>query len=217
MAGRLSLLLLLLHTGIAEQIASDLLPLLLRSTDEPTTAVAALLATEAGVLALHTQTERQSGNKPLHVAALRGWGQVTRLLAEAGANVEHTNAQHATPLVAAAQVPGPGQLGVVSALLDWGADVNARPARGAGHSALHICARDGNDAICATLLSAARVDPNIQTSRELQRTFLQSLSSNNLGEPAVVLQKVRHHCILPRGMVMLRLVVSSCSRGRAPP
>ena len=165
--------LLLLLTGLAahpRQVAPSLLSLLQQSADEPTAEVAALLATEDGVLALHIQTEEKSGNTPLHVAATRGWSQVTRLLAEAGADIEHTNAQQATPLVAATQQPpSAGQLGAISTLLEAGADVNAHPSE--GHSALHICARDGNDALCATLLSAARVDPNIRTARELQRTF----------------------------------------------
>ena len=173
------LLLAGLHVHVAaqpRQLVPSLVSLLQQSTDEPTAEVAALLATEDGALSLHIQTEEQSGDTPLHVAATRGWSQVTRLLAEAGADIERTNAQQATPLVAAAQQPPSSeQLGVIRTLLESGADVNAHPSE--GHSALHICARDGNDTLCATLLSAARVDPNIQTARETQRVHFTCLDA----------------------------------------
>ena len=170
---RLAVTCALLHLSSAQGPPRTLLQLL-RDDGQPAdpaaeaaevAEVAGLLGTEDGVLQLMAHSAHDDGgDTPLHLAAARGWAAVVRLMVAAGADSEVENAARATPLVAVArQAPSGPQLAVVVALLEAGADVNANPQ--GGYAPLHSCARDGHDELCALLLAAPLVDPDVKASQ----------------------------------------------------
>lgn len=96
---------------------------------------------------------------PLHVAAEYGHATVVRTLVRAGADARATTSTGATALMLAA---GSGDTDAISALLEVGADVNAREAD-RGHTALMFAAA-ANRVAAVKLLLKRQADPSIATT-----------------------------------------------------
>ena len=92
-----------------------------------------------------------AGDTPLHGAALHGAVDAAQLLIASGADACAVNGRGQTPLHLACMHAGAAEL--VAALLDAGADVDARTA-GDGRSALHNAAEYGDAVTVSALLRA---------------------------------------------------------------
>ncbi len=102
--------------------------------------------------------ENLGGYSPLLFAARNGHGGVTRLLIEAGAEVDGGAGNGASPLVVAAHS---GHFALARRLLEFGADPNAM---GAGYNALHAAVLRGDLAMVNALLEHG-ADPNVRLER----------------------------------------------------
>lgn len=101
---------------------------------------------EAGVDA---NTSDKSGDTPLHIAAVRGYQEITSLLIAEGANVNARNARELTPLHAAAWGD---HIEIVKLLIAKGSNINARGEHGA--TPLHVSALSGSDETIAFLINS---------------------------------------------------------------
>ena len=98
----------------------------------------------------------------LHWAAVNGHAEIAQLLIDAGANLEPTNSQSATPLFMAAQHRQPK---MVTILVAAGADVNTKTR--SKMTPLHVCAQNNDLDSCRTLLAAASLaTADLDTARE---------------------------------------------------
>ena len=92
----------------------------------------------------------------LHRAASAGEVDVIPVLVRAGADVNATNKDGATPLHRAASA---GEVDVIPVLVQAGADVNARGGNG-GFTPLHLAAHNGNLEAISVLIQAG-ADVNV--------------------------------------------------------
>jgi hypothetical protein len=99
----------------------------------------------------------ETGYTPLRWAAIRGEGQVAKLLLEAGAHPNSVGADGGTPLHGAAHHDDPAMM---TALLEAGGDVTIQNRW--GRTPLHVAARRGCLQVAALLLEAG-ADPNATT------------------------------------------------------
>ena len=88
------------------------------------------------------------GLSPLHLAAIKGDIEVTKLLINEGADIELKDSKHgSTPLLYACQN---GRTKTVQTLLENGADINAKSSNGT--RAIHFAAQSGKTVIIQLLL-----------------------------------------------------------------
>lgn len=100
---------------------------------------------EAGV---DLNTSDKAGDTPLHIAAVRGYQEITSLLIAEGASVNARNARELTPLHAAAWGD---HIEIVELLFAKGSDINARGEHGA--TPLHVSALSGSNETMAFLIA----------------------------------------------------------------
>jgi ankyrin repeat protein len=120
----------------------------------------------------------------LHDAALKGFGEMAKLLVAHGAKIDAVNKNGSTPLHDAALA---GHAHMIEILAASGADVNAREAE-SGATPIHHAASWGRTAAVRALL-AARADPSIPN--KAGQTPLAAAIANEHPETAAVLKALR--------------------------
>lgn len=106
----------------------------------------------------NTRFEDHENETLLHNASRAGHLIIAHLLIQAGANVDATNNQLLTPLMAAVEA---GKINVISYLIKAGASVDSRGDY--GMNALHIAAKNGNCEAVKILLESPKIKSQINS------------------------------------------------------
>ena len=107
----------------------------------------------------NTRFEDHENETLLHIAARAGHLIIAHLLIQAGANVDATNNQLCTPLMAAVEE---GKNNIISYLIKAGSSVDSKGDY--GMNALHIAAKNGNSDAVKALLESPKIKINSQDS-----------------------------------------------------